>query len=50
MSETTTPDMDRPLTHRERGIVARTIGSPCDTEYLDDDEAAEYLAGYESDV
>ena len=47
--ETTNP-MDAPMTHRERGIVARTIGAPCDTEYLDDDEAVEYLAGYESDV
>lgn len=35
-----------PLTHREMGIVHRTIGAAPDVEFLDDAEAAEYMEGY----
>ena len=34
------------LTSAELGIVHRSIGAEPDTEYMDDDETAEYLRGY----
>lgn len=38
---------EAPLTHRERGVVQRTIGGPANIEFLDDAEAAEYREGYD---
>ncbi len=37
---------DDPLTHREMGIVHRTIGVAADTAFLDNSETAEYMGGY----
>lgn len=34
------------LTTAELGIVHKSIGAEPDTEYMDDDETAEYLRGY----
>lgn len=40
------PEYDRGLTNYERGIIHKSLGATADVECLDDDEAADYMRGY----
>jgi hypothetical protein len=44
----TLADLDNGLTWFERGVVDKTLGLAPDTQFLGDDEATAYLAGYAS--
>ena len=41
-----TDDLDRPLSNYERGLIHKSLGSAADVEFLDDDEIADYMRGY----
>jgi hypothetical protein len=43
-----TDPMSQPLTHFDRGVMARALGWPADVSMLDDDEEAEYRKGYQA--